>query len=64
MYAKNIIPSAKHEVQAERSAKRDDLITRPRGIQIRERSARLECIEEANRFLFFKYSKYYIPRKY
>ena len=38
MYAKSIRPSVKHDVQKERSAKRDDLIARPRRAQICERS--------------------------
>ena len=38
MYAKSTKPSAKREVQKERSAKRDDQIARPRRIQICERS--------------------------
>ena len=38
MYAKSIRPSAKREVQKERSAKRDDRIARPRRAQTCERS--------------------------
>ena len=38
MYAKNTRPSAKREVQEERSAKRDDQIARPRRAQTCERS--------------------------
>ena len=38
MYAKSTRPSAKREVQKERSAKRDDKIARPRRVQTRERS--------------------------
>ena len=38
MYAKSIRPSAKHEVQKERSAKRDDQIAHPRRAQTCERS--------------------------
>ena len=34
MYAKNTRPSAKREVQKERSAKRDDQIACPRRVQI------------------------------
>ena len=33
MYAKNIKPSAKREIQTERSAKRNDRIVRPRRVQ-------------------------------
>ena len=36
MYAKSIRPSAKREVQKERSAKRDGQIARPRRAQIYE----------------------------
>ena len=53
MYVKNTRQSAKREVQKERcaqrddralrSAKRDDLIARPRRAQTCERSARGEC---------------------
>ena len=38
MYAKSTRPSAKREVQEERSAKRDDQIARPRRAQTCERS--------------------------
>ena len=38
MYAKNIRPSAKREIQTERSAKRDDQIARPRRAQACEQS--------------------------
>ena len=38
MYAKSTRPSAKREVQKERSAKRDDQIARPRRAQTCERS--------------------------
>ena len=38
MYAKSTRPSAKREVQKERSAKRDDRIARPRRAQTCERS--------------------------
>ena len=38
MYAKSKRPSAKREVQEERSAKRDDQIARPRRAQTYERS--------------------------
>ena len=38
MYAKSTRPSAKREVQKERSAKRDDRIARPRRAQTSERS--------------------------
>ena len=38
MYAKSTRPSAKREVQKERSAKRDDRIARPRRAQNCERS--------------------------
>ena len=38
MYAKSIRPSAKREVQKERSAQRDDQIARPRRAQTCERS--------------------------
>ena len=37
MYAQSIRPSAKHEIQEERSAKRDDQIARPRRAQTCER---------------------------
>ena len=37
MYAESTRPSAKHEVQKERSAKRDDRIARPRRAQTCER---------------------------
>ena len=38
MYVKSTRPSAKREVQKERSAKRDDQIARPRRAQTCERS--------------------------
>ena len=38
MYAKSTRPSVKREAQKERSAKRDDLIARPRRAQTCERS--------------------------
>ena len=38
MYAKSTRPSAKREVQKDRSAKRDDQIARPRRAQACERS--------------------------
>ena len=38
MYAKSTRPSAKREVQKERSVKRDDRIVRPRRAQTCERS--------------------------
>ena len=38
MYAKSTRPSAKREVQKERSAKRDDRIARPRRAQTCKRS--------------------------
>ena len=38
MHAKSTRPSAKSEVQKERSAKRDDQIARPRRAQTSERS--------------------------
>ena len=41
MYAKSIRPSAKREVQKERSAKRDDQIERSRRAQICERSGQI-----------------------
>ena len=50
MYAKSTRPSAKREIQEERSAKRDDQIARPRRAQACERSARWECAREAGRF--------------
>ena len=50
MYAKSTWPSAKREVQKERSAKRDDQIARPRRAQTCER---WECAREAGRFFFF-----------
>ena len=50
MYAKSTRPSAKREVQKERSAKRDDQIARPRRAETCERSARQECAREAGRF--------------
>ena len=40
MYAKSTRPSAKREVQKERSAKRDDQIARPRRAQTRELRAK------------------------
>ena len=47
MYAKNTRPSAKCEVQKERSAKRDNQIARLRRAQTCER---WECAREAGRF--------------
>ena len=47
MYAKSTRPSAKREVQKERSAKRDDRIARPRRAQTGER---WECAREVVRF--------------
>ena len=40
MYAKSTRPSAKREIQEERSAKRDDQIARPRRAQICELRAK------------------------
>ena len=53
MYAKSRRPSAKREVQKLRSAKRDDLIARPRRAQTCARSARWECAREAGRFFLY-----------
>ena len=54
MYAKSTRPSAKREVQKERSAKRDDQIARPRRAQTCER---WECAREAGRYFFFRISQ-------
>ena len=48
MYAKSTRPSAKREVQKERSAKRDDRIARPRRAQTCER------IRNSEEFTAFK----------
>ena len=48
MHAKSTRPSAKREVQKERSAQRDDRLSRR--AQICERRARWECAREAGRF--------------
>ena len=50
MYAKNIRPSAKREVQKERNAESDGRIARLRRAQICERSVRWECARKASRF--------------
>ena len=50
MYVKSTRPSAKREVQRERSAKRDDQIARPRRAQTCELRAPWECAREAGRF--------------
>ena len=62
MYAKSTRPSAKREVQKERSAqsddrvlrsaKRDDRIAHPGRTQTCERSAQWECARKAGRFFF------------
>ena len=68
MYAKSTRPSAKREVQKDRSAQRDDRvlrsamrddqIARPRRAQACERSARWECAREAGRFFHLKSTKF------
>ena len=50
MCAKNIRPSAKREIQTERSAKRDDRTARLRRAQTCEGSAQRECARETGRF--------------
>ena len=45
MYVKSTRPSAKREVQKERSAKRDDQIARPRRAQTCERSGQIFLIQ-------------------
>ena len=72
MYAESTRPSAKREVQKERSAKRDvqkfwsskrdDRIARPRRAQTCERSARWECAREAGRFILM--ASYQILKNY
>ena len=47
MYAESTRPSAKREVQKERSAKRDDRIARPRRAQPCERSGQIFCLSLA-----------------
>ena len=59
MYAKSTRPSAKREVQKERSAKRDDQIARLSRAQTCERNARWECARKAGRF-FFLFLKLYL----
>ena len=70
MYAKSIRPSAKREVQKERSAKRDDRIARPRRAQTCERSelrakrAMRMCPRSGQIFLIkFLFSPYQIISK-
>ena len=53
MYAKSTRPSAKREVQKERSTKRDDRIARRRRAKTCARSAQWECAREAGRFFSF-----------
>ena len=50
MYVKSTRPSAKREVQKERSAKRDDQFARLKRAQT---CARWECARQAGRFFFF-----------
>ena len=55
MYAKSTRPSAKREVQKERSAKRDDRITRPRRAQtceLRAKRAMRMCPRSGQIFFF------------
>ena len=52
MYVKSTRPSAKREVQKERSAKRDNQIARSRRAQTCALSAPWECARQAGRFFF------------
>ena len=66
MYAKSTRPSAKREVQKDRSAKRDDQIARPRRAQACERSklrAMRMCPRSGQIFYYNFNSLHYVRKK-